>query len=221
MSKNFKEFILKKIDLPSHYSENEERFNWVSHFVGVCFSLSAFVYMLIHTLVSTEIAFSWSMTIFMLTMTAMYSFSTLYHKQKDEFKKKLLRVCDHTSIYLLIAGTYTPIAAALDSSKTYVILGIIWSFAIIGIVVTMIFWGKFKVFHLFSYLIMGWTVVLFWGDITPLMSTGLLVSMIVGGLLYTLGTILYSMKIPYSHGVWHLFVLSASISFFVGIVGFL
>lgn len=222
MGKNFKNFILEKVDLPTHYSVKEEIVNSISHLVGACFSLVVLLFISIKAIFISEYTPSWSLVVFLLTMTTMYSFSTLYHGSKDEFRKRLYRVGDHSSIYLLIAGTYTPIVVAIDSSLSGFVLGLVWTFAIVGIVFTMFFWGKFKIFHVLTYLIMGWLVVFFWKDFSALMNTGLIVCMVLGGLLYTLGTILYSIKsIPYAHGVWHLFVFSASISFFVGIFFFL
>jgi hemolysin III len=214
--------IMQKVDLPTHYTAKEEKVNCITHLAGTILSAIALIFILLRPVLQQETPFSPGLLIFGISMTILYLSSTLYHGVKHEFIKKILRVCDHASIYLLIAGTYTPIALAINTPKSGLILGIVWGMAALGITLKIIFWGKYKALHLASYILMGWIVVFFWKDIQPALSTNMLITMIAGGIIYTVGTILYSIpKVPYSHGIWHLFVLSGSAAFFTGIILFL
>lgn len=152
----------------------------------------------------------------------MYLSSTLYHSITKQNVKRILRVFDHSSIYLFIAGTYTPIA--LLTMKGYLRIGILtamWSIALFGIIfkiTTYTKMDKFKKLSLTLYLSMGWISVFTVKPIIKAASLQFFIWILVGGLLYTLGTIFYSMKkLPYSHAIWHVFVLSASVIHFFAI----
>ena len=133
--------------------------------------------------------------------------------------KKVFRVFDHASIYLLIAGTYTPITlVTLRGPKGWVLFGIVWGIAILGITLNSISIEKFKVFSIISYIIMGWAVVFGGKDILSQMTDIALIFILIGGLCYTIGIIFYALKkVKWMHSVWHFFVLAGSITHFFGI----
>ena len=153
----------------------------------------------------------------------MYLSSTLYHSITNLKAKKILRVFDHSSIYLFIAGTYTPIALlAMKGYIRIVVLVTVWAIAIFGVIFKITTYSKmdqFKKFSLALYLGMGWIAVFTIRPIIAATSVRFFAWILGGGLMYTLGTIFYSMReLPYNHAIWHIFVLGASIIHFFGIL---
>lgn len=153
----------------------------------------------------------------------MYLSSTLYHSINNTRAKEILRVFDHSSIYLFIAGTYTPIALLSMTGRLRIgIMIAIWSIAIIGIVFKLFTIGKFdkyKAFSLALYISMGWIALFTIRPIIQMTSVNFILWILGGGIVYTLGTIFYSIKkIPYNHAIWHVFVLGGTVLHFVGIV---
>ena len=131
--------------------------------------------------------------------------------------KKALRVFDHSAIYILIAGSYTPLLMYIGTPLTLSFTAAIWTAALIGILTTLRFWGRFYPMHIALYALMGWSVVLIWNEVIPHIPRQLFLFMLSGGITYTLGIIFYSIrKIPHNHLIWHLFVLAGSIWFFIG-----
>jgi len=144
----------------------------------------------------------------------MYTMSTLYHAISHYRAKQVLQIFDHSSIYLLIAGCYTPVTLVLlgGTPKALALLAAVWVAAIIGVILNAVDMTRFKRIGMMLYLLMGWAALLLIWDIVTLFETAGTVLLIAGGLTYTVGVIFYKMKrIKYMHGVWHLFVLAGSV----------
>ena len=160
-----------------------------------------------------------SLSIFGATMILLYLISTFYHSITHERTKRLFRILDHSSIYLLIAGTYTPVVlVALRGPLGWTLFGLIWGMAVTGVILKSLILEKFKILSVFYYILMGWLVVI---ALKPLIQTaprGLILWLLAGGISYTLGTVFYAWKkLPYHHVVWHFFVLGGSASHFFGL----
>lgn len=161
-----------------------------------------------------------AVSVFGASLIILYSASTLYHSASEGPLKRALKVLDHASIYLLIAGTYTPIAAiALIDSVGVTILILIWSLAIAGVVFKLFLTGKFEKMSVALYLAMGWLVVFFGKTALAELSTEAIVLIAAGGLSYTFGVVFYLWeKLPFSHAIWHLFVLGGSVLHYLAIL---
>ena len=163
-----------------------------------------------------------SLSVYSLALVLLYTFSTLHHSIQAPRAKHVFRVLDHSSIFVLIAGTYTPfMLVVLQSGWSYLLLSLNWLLAVLGIVFKAFFVGRFPVLSILMYLIMGWMVVVVLKPLGDQIHWEGLAWLVTGGLFYTLGIIFYSLKkVPFSHAVWHLFVLAGSIIHYFSIVYF-
>lgn len=204
------------------YTAREEIVNGVTHSLGVLFGIIALIVLLLSPGAKESMEAAVSFAIYGACIIIMFSASTLYHSLRKENVKKVLRVFDHSSIFLFIAGTYTPIVVLTlqGRMRTWILFGI-WLVAILGVVFKILTYGKFdkyKGLSLGLYIGMGWMAMIPIKAIIEATSWGFFAFILAGGLLYTIGTLFYSIKkVPYNHGIWHLFVLAASISHFLGI----
>tara|TARA_R110000868_G_scaffold8205_1_gene42403 strand:+ start:3265 stop:3930 length:666 start_codon:yes stop_codon:yes gene_type:complete len=209
-----KRFIIKS---HKHQSIPEEVVNALTHAIGAGLSVAALVLMLIkavHFGGGLRIA---SALIFGCALIIMYSASTIYHSFQDKNVKKICRMLDHISIYLLIAGTYTPVVLlVLNNTWGWSLFGVIWSIAILGIIFKLFFMGRFEIFSVLLYVGMGWVAVIGIGPLYHAMAHAGFVWLAIGGLCYTFGVVFYVLdgKMKYFHSIWHLFVLAGSISHF-------
>lgn len=194
------------------FSIKEEIANSITHGLGFLLSVPALVMLILN---AAETANPWrivSFSIFGATMIILYLCSTLLHSITHEKAKDFFEILDHSSIYLLIAGTYTPfVLVAIRGGLGWTLFGLVWGLAIIGIVFKCYYVKKYIVTSTILYVIMGWLIVM---AIVPLYHaigmTGFML-LVGGGLLYTVGSIFYVMqKIPYFHAIWHIFVLAGS-----------
>lgn len=208
--------------MSNKYTVREEIVNGITHGFGILFGIIALIVLLLSPCAKESMAATISFVIYGLCIILMFTASTLYHSFRKEKAKKVLRVFDHSSIFLFIAGTYTPILVLTLQGKvrTWLLFGI-WLVAALGVVFKIFTYGKFdkyKGLSLGLYIGMGWMAIIPIKAIIGATSWGFFGFILFGGLLYTLGTLFYSnKKIPYNHGIWHLFVLAASISHFLGI----
>ncbi len=208
--------------MPKKYTKIEEIINGVTHSIGVIFGIVSLTILLMFSIKKGDIPSIVSFSIYGACIILMFLSSTLYHSFTKEKVKNILRVFDHSSIFLFIAGTYTPIV--ILTLKGYLRIGIlvgIWIMAIGGVVFKILTYGKFDKYKLLSlifYIGMGWIAIIPIKKIIEATSINFFYWILLGGLIYTLGTIFYSIKkIPYNHAIWHLFVLAASVTHFVGI----
>lgn len=206
--------------LVSHYSFAEETFNAITHGVGALASVAAGAVLI--TLASLY-GDAWQITsaaIFVATLILLYSASTLYHAIPHETAKKRLKIFDHCAIYLLIAGTYTPFTlVSLRDDWGWLLFGLIWTLAISGVVFKLFFTGRFKLLSTLLYIGMGWLAVVAAKPLLEALSSATLNWLVAGGLAYTVGCVFYlSKRLPFSHGIWHLFVLTGSVCHFAAVL---
>jgi hemolysin III len=194
----------------------EERLNALTHGVGALMGIAALVLLVIFNTDKTDWSL-FSVVVYGLSIIILFSSSTLYHAVQSEKQKHYFRIIDHISIYLLIAGTYTPVALiALEQSKGWPIFWVVWGIALLGLVLKIFFTGRFEVFSVMLYLIMGWLIVMDFSYLSDYIGSNGTLLLFAGGLFYTLGIVFYAInKIPYNHVIWHLFVLGGAICHFL------
>lgn len=204
------------------YTLGEEIFNSISHGVGVIISLIALIVMIVISIRKESILSVIASVVFGVTLIMLYTSSTLYHALINPVAKRVFQILDHCAIFLLIAGTYTSYALlTIGGSKGWIIFGVIWFCAIIGIILNSINLNKFQLFSIILYLSMGWTVVFYLRDLIINLALGGIILLAVGGVAYTFGIIFYLIKkIKYFHSVWHLLVLFGSICHILSVMLF-
>ena len=206
------------------YTRGEEIFNFVSHTVGGVFAVVALVMCVAVAAYHANVWGIVSGSIYGVTMVMLYTVSSVYHGITPVLAKKVLQVIDHCTIFLLIAGTYTPITLVgfrkLSPWLGWGVFGLIWFFAILGIVLTAIDWKKYSVFAMICYLGMGWCAVLFVKQIVTLVGSLGTLFLVIGGVSYTVGAVLYVLgrKHRYFHSIFHLFVVAGSVMHFLMIL---
>ena len=200
------------------YTKGEEIFNMTSHIVGGALGIVALVLCVVFAAVHGNGYGVVSGAIYGVTMVILYTMSSIYHGLNPKRKaKKVFQVLDHCSIYLLIAGSYTPFALCTlreySTALGWTIFGVIWFVAILGIILNSIDIKKYKVFSMICYLVMGWCIVFKVNLLPSLIGVGGFILLLLGGLSYTIGAIIYGLgkKHKYMHSVFHLFILLGSI----------
>ncbi|MFP4068513.1 MAG: PAQR family membrane homeostasis protein TrhA [Spirochaetaceae bacterium] len=214
-----REWLLDNISLKPQQDYKAELANGLTHALGIVLAIVATILFSVR-LARGEVSagFGVASVVFGVTMLVLYTSSTCYHLLQGPLAKRIARVMDHASIYFLIAGTYTPVMVAIDTTSSYAVLVFAWVFTVGGIAFTLAFWGRYGVLHVVMYLVMGWMIVAIWPDVIAGVNMPFIRWAIGGGISYTTGTIFYGMqKLPYNHAIWHLFVLSGSVCFFFGI----
>ncbi len=207
--------ICLKFGLP-FYTFPEEILNSITHGLGIILSIISFV-LFIKNSNGNNIKLTCNI-IYSSTLLILYSVSTIYHGLKINLSKKIFRVLDHCSIFLLIAGTYTPIAIiSIDGTFGIIIIFVIWTAALLGIILNIIDLKKFAKFSMICYISMGWTALIAIKPILNNFSKNQVWMLFIGGVMYTIGAVIYSKgkKIKYMHSIWHLFVLAGSIFHFL------
>lgn len=210
---------MKDIEEIEYYSPIEEKINIISHTTGFILSIVAFVLLVMHASLHGDVWQIVSFSIFGASLIILYGASTLYHSAKNPLLRNKLNIIDHASIYVLIAGTYTPFTlVTLKGTIGWVIFGISWGLALTGIILKLFFTGKYDLISTIMYVFMGWVIVF---AIKPLIHhlplEGLL-WLFAGGISYTIGAILYSIKkIKFNHAVFHILVLIGSFCHFVSV----
>ncbi len=194
------------------YSLKEEIVNGITHGVGAVLSVAGLIVLLAMAITYGDVWKVFSLSIYGTSLLLLYLASTLYHMIQHRRVKRVLRVFDHAAIYLLIAGTYTPfLLIVLNGVLGWVLFGIIWGLAVVGVVYKVFFLDRYVVAETVGYLVMGWLCVVVLPDLVALLSPPALWSLILGGLAYSLGVVFYALpQVAYSHAVWHLFVLGGS-----------
>jgi hemolysin III len=204
-----------------------EKLNSISHLVGTMLALMGLGALLTVGVQSGDPWILFSFGVFGITLVLAYLMSTLYHSIKSVGLKKLFNLLDHVSIYLLIAGTYTPLSlVTLRDSNGWLILGIVWTLALIGIASELFLSGRaVKIGQLLLYLGMGWACSFDFANLRAELSETGLFWLVAGGVVYTAGIFFYildEMKyLNHAHGIWHFFVLVGSICHFVFVIGYI
>lgn len=204
-----------------------EKLNSISHLVGSVFALIAFGALLALSVQTGNPRTIVGYSVFGLTLVLLYAMSTLYHSFRAPELKQVFRVLDHISIYLLIAGTYTPfMLIGVDSSKGTMILALVWSLAVIGIISEVLLSGKLvKTCQLIIYLSMGWACSLDFPSLKSALPHEGFLWLAAGGITYTVGIVFYIVDkvgwLNHAHGIWHFFVLAGSTFHFIAVIGYL
>ena len=214
---------MAKTEVKKRYTLGEEIFNSVSHGVGALLSIAGTVVLIVFSAIYNNAWAVVSSAIFGASLIILYTMSTLYHAITNDRAKSFFRIMDHNTIFFLIAGTYTPITLVpLRGALGWVLFGIIWGAAIVGIVFNSIDLEKFKKPSLVCYILMGWVIVI---AIKPMLENVNVVSLwflLIGGLFYTVGVVFYSIKrIRYFHSIWHLFTIAGSVFHYFSVLLFI
>ena len=215
---------LKERNLPK-YSKGEEIFNMVSHIVGGALGVIATALCVIFAAIHKNVYGIISGSIYGVTMILLYTMSSIYHGLKSNTtSKKVFQIIDHCTIYLLIAGSYTPFALCTfreyNTAIGWTIFGIVWGLAILGITLNSIDLKKYKVFSMICYIVMGWCVIFRIDIIFKTIGINALILLLAGGISYTVGTIFYGLgrTKKYMHSIFHLLILLGSILHFICIL---
>ena len=211
-----KRIKLKDRELPA-YTKGEERFNMISHIVGGAIGVVALVLCVV---VAALHGNGWGVVsgaIFGVTMILLYTMSSIYHGLREGMGKRVLQVIDHCTIYSLIAGTYTPILLSamrpIDPVSSWILFAIVWSLAIVAIVLTAIDLKRYQAFSMICYIGIGWAIIFKIPLLVEAVGMDGFWLILAGGVSYTVGAVLYGLgkKHRYVHSVFHIFVLGGSI----------
>ena len=202
-----------------HYSPLEERLNISSHAIGFFLSIAALALLSTHASLNGNAWHIVSFSIFGASLVILFAASTIYHSVKNPELRARMRVVDHAAIYVLIAGTYTPFTlVTLNGVSGWVIFGASWGMAVTGIVLKLFFTGRFDLVSTLMYVFMGWIIVFDLGTLIDKLSPDGLFWLVAGGVAYTLGAILYSIKkLKFNHAIFHVFVLLGAFCHFVSV----
>lgn len=197
-------------------TKHEELLNAWSHGIGAVLGIVALILLIVY---SDNTAKPWSLfsvIVYGISVIVLFLASTLYHAVKGEKRKHYFRIVDHISIYLLIAGTYTPVLLILlRNSNGWPLFWIVWGIAAFGLVLKLFFTGRFELFSTLLYLVMGWLIIFDFSNLSDAIGPTGVLWLFAGGLSYTVGIIFYAIqRIPYNHVIWHLFVLAGAICHF-------
>jgi hemolysin III len=197
----------------------EEFANTITHGLGLVLSLGAFVFLVILGSVKGDFWYIASSVLYGLSLVTLYGASTFYHSATSPELKRKLQILDHCCIYVLIAGTYTPFTlVVLRSGIGESLFLFVWAFAAFGIVTKIIFFKRFKIASVLSYLVMGWIGVFAVEPLFAALGFGAIALIVAGGLAYSIGVIFFAWKsIPHHHAIWHVFVLMGSVFHFLAI----
>tara|TARA_B110000003_G_scaffold42848_2_gene40231 strand:- start:41981 stop:42622 length:642 start_codon:yes stop_codon:yes gene_type:complete len=211
-----------KKELNHVYSKSEERLNILTHAFGLLLSIVALPFLIIKSFNYSEFWKPASLVIYGLSLIILYSASTFYHAAKDSRLRRKLNIFDHAAIYILIAGTYSPFTIIiLGGTLGWFIFRFTWICALIGIILKLFYTGRFDKISTIIYVLMGWQIILVIKPISNFLSSEGLQFLFAGGVFYTIGALLYSIKkLEYNHAIFHVFVILGSLSHFLSIYFF-
>lgn len=195
-----------------------ERFNAISHLVGAALAVSGVSILMTLAVLQGSLVKALSFGVYGATLVLLYGFSTLYHAVRTPHIKAVLQKLDHHAIYLLIAGTYTPIAlVTLQGTWGWTLFGLVWALAVAGVLQEQFLGRRTRKLSLLLYALMGWLVVIAWKPLTQALPAGGMAWLLAGGLAYSAGVYFYvqSHRVRHGHGIWHLFVLVGSLCHFL------
>jgi len=196
-----------------------ERFNSITHLVGSVLALAGASVVITLAALRGGATRITAVAIYGAMLFILYLSSTLYHSLRGR-AKRVFHVFDHCSIYLLIAGTYTPFTLiTLHGTTGWWMFGVIWALAIGGVVKDAMFHGRYRVASVILYVLMGWLVIVAFTPLKLALPPAAISLLIAGGIAYTFGVVFFAMskKVAYTHGVWHLFVIVGSVCHFVAV----
>jgi hemolysin III len=201
-------------------SRSEEIFNGLSHALGLLAGITATPFLIIQSVPSGNVGFLVGAGIFCASIVLLYLASTLYHFLPPGRAKRVFHVFDHSAIFLLIAGTYTPFALGVfDGALGWVLFGATWGIAAVGIVLKALIGAKYPIVSTSLYLFMGWIIIFAIKPLIALAPTAVVAWLVAGGVFYTAGVIFYAFDscFRYSHFIWHLFVIAGTACHYIAI----
>lgn len=208
-------------ELPN-YTKGEEIFNFVSHIVGGAFSIVALILCIVIAALHSNIYGVVASCIYGVCMTALYTMSSIYHGLRAGTAKKVFQVIDHCTIYFMIAGSYMPVALCSVREQSAVmgwtLFGAVWTLTAIAAALTAIDLNKYNKFSMACYIGMGWCVVFCIKQLYMAIGTEGIMWFVLGGILYTVGAVIYGFDKKYAHCVFHVFVVLGSIAHFFAII---
>ena len=207
-------------DITKRYTLGEEIFNSVSHGTGGLLAIAGTVVLIVIAAIYSNAWGVVSSAIYGASMIILYTMSTLYHAITNRKAKSFFRIMDHNTIFLLIAGTYTPITLVpLRGALGWTLFGIIWGAAVIGIVFNSIDLEKARKLSVVCYIAMGWAIVFAIKPMIRNVSKESLIFLLVGGVFYTAGVVFYAIKkVKYFHSIWHLFTIGGTVFHYFSIL---
>ncbi len=210
---------MKDIEGTGNYLAVEEKLNITAHAVGLVFSVAALVLLVTRATLYGNVWHIVSFSVFGVSLIILYASSTIYHSATDPVLRSRLRIVDHASIYVLIAGTYTPFSlVTLSGLSGWMIFSFSWAMAFIGIILKLFFTGRYNLISTLMYVFMGWIIIFAIEPLINNLSSDGLFWLIAGGIAYTVGAILYGIKkIKFNHAIFHVFVLLGSFCHFVSV----
>lgn len=207
----------------TYYNRKEELLNVITHLAGLILSIAGLALLVTFASIYGTVWHIVSFSIFGSTLVLLYLASTLYHAAKKKQLRKRLNVFDHSAIYILIAGTYTPFClVTLNGWVGWTLFGITWGLAIAGVTLKVFFTGRFNLLSTIGYVAMGWIAIIAAKPLFEQLSSGALWFLILGGVSYTIGAIFYLLdRMKYNHAIFHVWVLLGSILHFTAVFFFL
>ncbi|KAB2496348.1 PAQR family membrane homeostasis protein TrhA [Priestia endophytica] len=202
------------------FSRGEEIANAITHGIGTILSIVGLTLLVVFSVQFGDVWHVVSFTVYGTTMLLLYTSSTLVHSFPHGRVKDLFEIFDHSSIYLFIAGTYTPfLFVIIQGTVGWTLFGVVWGLAVAGIVFKIFFVKRFVLVSTLLYIAMGWLIVLAWDPLASSLAGPGLNLLVVGGVLYTIGSIFYVWRgFPYHHAIWHIFVLGGTITHYLAIL---
>ena len=210
---------MKYVKDPTYYPPLEEKINVLTHAIGLFLSIVALVLLIVKASISGTVWHIVSFSIYGTSLIILYAASTFFHKAKDFNTRKRLNIFDHASIYILIAGTYTPFTLViLNGMIGWILFGITWGIALTGIILKLFYTGKYDKASTIAYVLMGWIIVFAFKPLLNSFSIDGIVWLVLGGIAYTIGAAFYSInKLSFNHAIFHIFVLIGSFCHFISI----
>lgn len=202
------------------YTLGEEIFNSVSHGIGAGLAVAGTVILIVASAIHSNATAVVSSCIYGASLIILYTMSTLYHSITNTRAKSFFRIMDHNTIFLLIAGTYTPVTLIfLGGALGWALFGAVWGAALLGIILNSVNLEKARIPSIFCYVAMGWVIIFAIKPLAASIPTASAVFLITGGVFYTLGIVFYAVKrVKYFHSVWHLFTVAGSIFHYFSIL---
>lgn len=202
------------------YTAGEEIANSITHGIGAALSIAGLTLLVSLAVIYGDVWRVVSFSIYGTSLVLLYLCSTLYHSIQHPKAKRILRIFDHSAIYLLIAGSYTPFTlVSMRGPWGWTLFGVVWGLALLGIAFKTVFIGKYEKWATAAYVLMGWLVVIAFKQMLVTVPPGGIVWLVIGGVVYTLGVLFYAWeKLPYNHAIWHLFVMGGSACHFFAVL---
>ncbi len=207
------------MDNNTYYEHKEEQLNVISHAIGLVLSIVALVFLVVYSVKFGTATHIVSFSIYGTSLIVLYSASTFYHYSKSPILRSRLNIFDHSAIYVLIAGTYTPFTlVVLQGWVGWTIFGISWGLALVGIVLKLFYTGKYDKISTIAYVLMGWLIIIAIKPLIDNFSFNGLIWLLFGGIFYTIGALLFMIhSLKYNHAIFHIFVLLGSFCHFMAI----